>query len=415
MDFEAALISKILLENCMEEAIDLQVSEELFVDNIGTWNYILSTFRQHGGLPPIDLVKKQFEIDIQDIETPISLLVLELQKRWTHNAIADGMKRQAELLKNRDPMGALEDMRKTILSADKAVRVSRDVNITEDPESRIKAYDEIIKAEGMIGIPSPWACLNEVTQGFQGGMLIMVVGRGGVGKSWVEVVLGNYFWSMGYIPILFSREMMVDQIIRRFDSVNSNLPFARFKAGLLTTQEYERWVSSLKAMRGGTAFWVTGDDDGAMGMSGIRAKVKRYKPHIILIDGAYLIRDERGGKAHWDRFANVCWDLKLLARDEDVPVIISHQFNLDGKGLKGDADTLKYGDVQMWFDLIIGLYQTDDLKLDKEMLFKINKYRDGTTLDWVTDWDLEAMKFDVKVGEDDIPQKSINPNEELDY
>ena len=47
MDFENALLSKILLEGCMEEVIDLQVSSDLFVDHLPTWKYLLSTFKKH--------------------------------------------------------------------------------------------------------------------------------------------------------------------------------------------------------------------------------------------------------------------------------------------------------------------------------------------------------------------------------
>jgi hypothetical protein len=415
MDFENVLLSKILLEGCIEEVIDLQVSSDLFIDYRSTWNYLLSTFKKHGGVPPIEHVRQKFGIEIEDHETPVSFLVEELQKRWTHNKVAEGMKRQAQLLKAKNPQAALEDMREVLLAADQTVRVSRDVNITEDPESRIADYEDIIKAEGMLGLPSPWPCLDEVTQGFQDGNLIMIAGRAKTGKTWAEVILSRHFWSLGYLPLLFSREMMVEQIIRRFDAVNAQLPFQRFKAGLLTTDEYERWVQTLKSMKGSTPFWVTGDDDGAVGISGIISKVHRYKPRVVLIDGGYLIRDERGGKASWERFANVCWDLKRAARKEDIPIIITHQFTQEGKGLKGDADTLKFGDVHMWFDLILGMYQTEALKLDKEMLFRINAQREGSTLEWVTDWDLEKMKFDVKMGEDDIPAVPVDPDEVVEY
>jgi hypothetical protein len=133
-----------------------------------------------------------------------------------------------------------------------------------------------------------------------------------------------------------------------------------------------------------------------MGVTAIAAKIQRYKPDIVYVDGGYLIADDRKAKEGWEKFKNVCWDLKKLALRENIPIVMTHQFNKEGKGLDGNADTLKYGDVQMWFDLIVGVYQDEALRNNKEMLFKINKQREGANIEWVADWDLDKMKFEAR-------------------
>ena len=148
-----------------------------------------------------------------------------------------------------------------------------------------------------------------------------------------------------------------------------------------------------------------GDDGGNdLGVTGITAKIHRYRPHIVYIDGAYLINDDRGGKAGWERFGNVCQDLKRMAQREKIPVVVTHQFNAEGKGMDGSEETLKYGDVQMWFDLILGCYQSEDLRENKEMLIKILKHREGEKLKMVSEWDLENMSFEYRPGEDDLQE-----------
>ena len=70
---------------------------------------------------------------------------------------------------------------------------------------------------------------------------------------------------------------------------------------------------------------------------------------------------------------------------------------------------MKFGDVQMWFDLMIGLFQSEDMRLNKEMLFKILKQREGEKKEWVAEWELETMSFDTKaMGYDDIPEEKID-------
>jgi hypothetical protein len=149
--------------------------------------------------------------------------------------------------------------------------------------------------------------------------------------------------------------------------------------------------------------WISGDIDSSMGVSSVASKIDKYRPKMVWIDGVYMMRDERNAKPSWEKFTHICEDLKTLAQKKKTPIGVSHQFNLSGKGEDGNADTLKYADVQMWFDVMLGMYQTDDLRANKEMLFKINKLREGNPTQWVTSWDLDAMDFGVQVsGVDDV-------------
>ena len=177
-----------------------------------------------------------------------------------------------------------------------------------------------------------------------------------------------------------------------------------------------RWEERLKELETKQQMWIIGDEDG-MGVTSIAAKIQRYRPSIVYIDGGYLLDDDRRAKEGWEKFKNICHDLKKLALREKIPIVMSHQFTKEGKGLDGDADTLKYGDVQMWFDLIIGIYQDEALRNNKEMLFKINKHREGAKIEWVSDWDLDAMKFDAKPV-NDLPWANAVPYDQegpIDY
>jgi len=407
MDLERALISKVLFDKCYSDAVDEHIVEELFVEHREVWKWVVEEYKKHGDEPPVDFLEErwpQFEFGMSEGSVPF--LVEELKKRRVKSLIIDSIRKQGDLIKAKDPMAALDEVRTLLIKADMETRPSRDVNLTENPLDRRKKYDEIVNAGGVTGMPSPWPPLDEETQGFHPEDLIMFAGRAGVGKTFTEMVLARYHWSLGYVPLVFSREMAVWQIIRRIDAINAELPYKRFRGGQLSSDELERWMQALKDMEGGTPFWVSGDDD-VLGVSGIEAKIKKYRPHGVYIDGAYLIGDERGAKAVWEKFLNVCWDLKKLARRVKLPIFVTHQFNLSGLGEKGTADTMKFGDVKMWFDLMIGQYQDESMKLNKEMLFKIIKQREGDEVQWVSEWDLDRMCFGhKKSGHDDIPDEA---------
>lgn len=410
MDFEAALISRVLSnpEDYLK-VVDSRVSAELFIDHSALWGWISESYREHSGLPPEELVRERFPNFefINSQNTPITIFIDELKKRHVHNTIMEHQSSLIKFLKNKDPLAALEVMQECVLKVEKETRSCRDFSFTEQIDERLKQYEKAQVSGGVTGIPTPWRCLNEKTQGFHEEELIMIAGRGGVGKTWAEVVLAWYNWTQGYKPLLFSKEMATWQIVRRLDAVHAKLPYSRFKAGMLTSEEYDRWRRYLAELHKWHSFWVVGDDDGFMGVTGIAAKIQRYKPHIVYIDGGYLIADDRKARDGWEQFKNVCWDLKRLALRERIPIVMTHQFSKEGKGLEGNADTLKYGDVQMWFDLIVGVYQDEALKNNKEMLFKINKHREGSNTEWVSDWDLDYMKFDEKQ-QNDLPN-GVNP------
>lgn len=409
MDYEAALISKVFEQNDLNKIFDERVKPELFVSYKKIWDFVLETYSKHGGLPPREVIETKYPhfdfIDVKDV--PFSFLSDEMKKRHVHNILTEAMKDQAEKLKGKDPFAALEVMREALMHADLEARPSFDLNFVEDTKERIERYDEASISCGVTGIPTPWDCLNEVTQGMHPEDLIMIAGRGGVGKSWAEFMFAINNWTNGYIPLIFSREMAVWQVARRLDAIHARLPYRNFKSGNLSTEEKNRWDEAMKHLKGSRPFWITGDDgDGHLGVTAIRAKIHRYRPHIVYIDGAYLIQDDRGGKQMWERFSNVCQDLKRLAQNENIPIVVTHQFNTAGKGMDGSEDTLKYGDVQMWFDLIIGCYQSEELKDNKEMLFKIVKHREGEKLQWVSDWDLDKMSFELKKDNesDEVPE-----------
>lgn len=419
MDYEASLISTAILEDKVGDIVDSSVLEEYFVAHKEVWDFVKGTYSEHGKPPPKEMVAQYFpDFKIVNTGVPITLAIGELKKRYVHNSLRDSLRSMARLMEQGEPLKAFDVMKEAVVKVDVGDVTSKDVNLTENPLTRMDQYHEVAKAEGMVGIPTPWKLLNEATLGFQPEDLIMLAGRGGVGKTWGEVVMAVTEWQQGYLPLVISNEMSVRQMVRRIDATNARLPYQRFRAGMLGGEELERWERALQDMDGGLPFWVSGDRR-HLTVTGIRAKIRKYRPNIVWIDGGYLLDDELGGKAMWERWSNVCKGLKQLAQDEGIPIGLSHQFNLEGKKEGGTADTLKYGDVQMWFDLIVGMYQSEDLRASLEMLFKILKMREGEgSAEWVSGWDLNNMEFpDKGQSTDDLGafEQSNIMNETIDY
>ncbi len=404
MDYEGALISKIVNEDQMTEVVNEGVMPDLFEMYQREWAYLVNFFKKYGKGPPISKFKAMFpEFVFESSDPPLSFLIEELRDRNTYNIGVQAMKDAAKCFKEKSPKEGIEVFRKAVLDYDARTRPSRDVNFTDNPLARLTEYNDVARMGGITGLTSPWPSLDEITLGFQPEELWMIAARSSVGKSWCEIVGARHHWANGIKTLLFSKEMAVEQFIKRLDAVHAGVAHRRLRSGQLTAEEYVRYEETLKSLEGTMPFWVSGDADLGGGVSGVWAKINKYKPRSVWIDGLYVMEDERRGRSEPERLKNISLDLKQCARQEGVTIFITHQFNLAGVGDQGTADTLSYGDLKKWFDGIIGMYQTDDLRLNREMLFRLLKNREGDLFQWVSSWDLEHMTFSEKSqSEDDI-------------
>lgn len=403
MDVETGLISKIILENKMIEVVDEGLKPELFYDKKSEWEYLSSFFSEHGAVPNTDIFEKEFpEFEFKSyVDVPLTYLITELRKKKAYSIAAETLKKAANLLKEKDPFGAIEAYKRCVLDTESDARPSKDYNLTENPMARLDEYHKL--EGGITGFTTPWAVLDEATLGYQNEQLVLLVARSAIGKTWYETINARWCWGLGHVPLLITKEMSVKQIVQRIDAIHARLNFQRFRSKQLTTNELGYYEEALKEMENKQPFYVSGDDIGTGDVSGVAAKIEKYHPDIVFIDGVYFLGDVRKATTRHERLEHIFEDLKKVARNFSIPVVLTHQFNKEGADDKGTADTLAYADVQKWCDLIIGMYQTEDLRLNKEMEFKILKQRDGIKCSFVTSWDLDNMNFVTKGGIDDVP------------
>ena len=128
-------------------------------------------------------------------------------------------------------------------------------------------------------------------------------------------------------------------------------------------------------------------------MSQVAAKIERYKPDIVYIDGMYLMDDDQRARDNWLKIGNISRDLKKLAKRTLTPILATVQFNRQADNSKGDASNIAYGDIAKDADVILGLFQDEDQFLAKRMTLKVLKQREGQRPEIELDWDLNNMKF----------------------
>lgn len=395
MDIEQAFLSHIIEKRDIDKAINQQVRPTLFEgEGEKVWEWMLGFYRDFGDCPSLPAVKKVFPYFEEDnsAELPLMYLITELRKRRVHNVLREGASEVAKLLKVKDPYGAADVWRRTLLVADEDVRPSRDISWIKDPEKRVEYYEELKKVKGVDGLETPWPTLNELTQGMHPEELWMVVGRQGLGKSWTLVAMTYHAWQEGKSPLIITKEMSTQQILRRIDAIHFKLPYMELRSGKLDGFKEMEWRENLKELKSKNDLWVSGDDDEG-GVSGVLAKIEMYKPDVCLIDGGYFLTDERKGESIWQKIDNIAKDLKSAARRTEIPIVASFQLNRKATSAKGGAEDIALGDIAKHADVIIGIFQDAAQKEDKQITLKVLKQREGPIGSWECAWNFSSMEL----------------------
>jgi replicative DNA helicase len=223
-----------------------------------------------------------------------------------------------------------------------------------------------------------------------------------VHNTFMLVVFAEYAWANGLNVLFINNEMSEEQIGKRFDAVHFKLPYKEFRAGLLPDELEKRYFEGLQELEGENPIWVISDVSGVMS---IASKIDQYKPDIVMIDGMYLLNDDRKGDSRWERVTNVSRDLKKLAQQKRVPIIATTQFNRATDETRVERVTLSnigFSDsLGQDSDIVLGLFRTRDMELNNEMLVRMLKVREGQPVDFSLLWDLRRMEFKVIATQDE--------------
>ena len=394
MDIEQALISRVVHADEMGKAIDENLSARLFDGpSREVWEWCIEHYRTHGVSPGSDALSQAHpSYELMPTTETVSYYASQLRHKFAYNTALEHMREAGQILaENGDPMDAVEIMREAVQQVDDLGSATADVDWAYTVDERFQKYRDLADAKGIDGIESGFPTLDLSTQGFHPEELVFIVARQGVGKTWLEVVMAHHNWMTGHKPILFSKEMSSFQIARRLDSRNFKLPYQELRSGKLDFHTESRWKEEMDKIRGERPFYIIGEEGG--GVSLVAAKIERYKPDIVYIDGMYLMEDDRRGDSSWQRITNVARDLKRLAKRAQIPIVVSMQFNRSASDSRGDASQIAYADVAKEADLILGMFQTEDQRLNRIMELRILKQREGERGTISLVWDMENMDF----------------------
>ncbi|MEY2954433.1 MAG: hypothetical protein RL530_34 [Actinomycetota bacterium] len=229
------------------------------------------------------------------------------------------------------------------------------------------ALDDIEAASNrggdMVGVPTGFAELDDLTHGMHPGQLIIVAARPAVGKSTLCVdFVRNAAIRYNKPAILFSLEMGAAEIAMRILSAETSIPLQNMRKGTVENSDWTK-MAAVRGQLNEAPLYI--DDSPNLTLVEIRAKcrrlVKQFGLKLIVIDYLQLLTSGKKVESRQQEVSEFSRALKLLAKELQVPVIAISQLNRkseDTKDKKPEISQLREsGSLEQDADVVLLLHR----------------------------------------------------------
>jgi replicative DNA helicase len=242
--------------------------------------------------------------------------------------------------------------------------------------------DELHKqGEGLRGVPTGFADLDDTLAGMQKSNLLILAARPGVGKTSlalniIQSLAVKYKRPVGF----FSLEMSKDELIERLLVGQADIDAWKLKTGKLDADEFTK-LSDAFGILAEAPIYI--DDTPALSILEMRTKARRLQVEkgldLLVIDYLQLARS-RQLENRVQEVSEISQGLKNLARELKIPILCVSQLSraVEQRGTKRPqlSDLRESGSIEQDADVVMFLWREDDENLENYTL-DIAKHRNG--------------------------------------
>lgn len=249
---------------------------------------------------------------------------------------------------------------------------------SEDTKKDIlfEIYEDMETDRGEIaGIDTGYYDLNELTGGLQNSELTVVAARPSVGKTAFALNLALNTAYRGTVVDLFSLEMPEKQLTHRFLSAIGNVDLAKWKNPYRRfTDEDRDKISRAIGIYDNMNIYI--HDESRQTVADIRAHVRKTRKkhpdakHFVIVDYLQLLTPLKPRETRNLEVAEMSRELKNLAGENDIPVILLSQLSRGIENRKDKrpmlSDLRDSGAVEQDANNVIFLHRDDYYDHDSE-------------------------------------------------
>jgi replicative DNA helicase len=405
IDIERGAISKLLETRDIGPFKDARIGAAFFTgDHLNAWNFIERTLAETGEAPTLRVFKKKFPAyRLESVggeagtEEPAAYWIVELRKKAKHNSLVGAVRDASDKLRGMDADSALALLKQKIALVDLDIEETSDIDITKDTADRKLAYLERKKSQGIKGLATGIKGLDSLFGGLEQGTLTVIIGVTGVGKTWLQIVIGAHLQLQNCKVLHLGTEMSNETMRQRYEAMlfalaYGHFDYSGFRRGDLPPEKERQFFEFLDSDLPAFEPLILGT---ATGVSGVAAQIEKNQPDIVLIDSVYLMEDDLSAKDDWLRVAHITRGLKVLAKRLKVPIVVATQANKNTSKKTGpELESIMYSQAAgQDADAVYAVFSDDIMREDREMCVKALKQREGSLGRLVMNWDFSKMDF----------------------
>lgn len=293
--------------------------------------------------------------------------------------------------------GEMEDMmdhaEKLILDVTRRRKTSDFQSSNEVVNSVIENIHKMSQQKsGVTGVATGYRDLDNTTNGFQRGDLIILAARPSMGKTAFALNVAMQIAQLNHqAAAIFSLEMPASQLISRMLSAKSRVSGGQLRTGFLNNQEWNQLNEAAADLKA-TKIFI--DDSPNVRVSDIFSKCRKLQAEhglaVILIDYIQLISGNgKNSDNRQQEVSEISRGLKGLARELQVPVIALSQLSRSVEKREDKrpmlSDLRESGALEQDADIVMFLYRDEYYQREKseegteKTEINIAKHRNGPT------------------------------------
>ncbi|MFE3866152.1 replicative DNA helicase [Streptomyces goshikiensis] len=218
------------------------------------------------------------------------------------------------------------------------------------------------------GVRTGFRDLDIMTNGLQPGQLVIIGARPAVGKSTLALdITRECSIKYGCTAVFFSLEMGRSEIVQRLYSAEAHVALHHIRAGSVNDDDLARMAAHTPSIERAP---LIVDDSSNLSMAEIRSRARRIKRSrnglaLVVVDYLQLLQVGRGRRAEsrQQEVSEMSRDLKMLAKELDVPVLALSQLNRgpEQRVLKRPvvSDLRESGSIEQDADMVILIHRED--------------------------------------------------------
>lgn len=242
--------------------------------------------------------------------------------------------------------------------------------------------DELHKqGEGIRGVATGFADLDDALAGMQKSNLLILAARPGVGKTSLALNIAENVSVKNKRPLgFFSLEMSREELVDRLLVAEADIDAWKLKTGKLSADDFTKLSNAMGELAEAPLYI---DDTPALSILEMRTKARRLQVEhgldLLVVDYLQLARS-RNLENRVQEVSEISQGLKNLARELKIPVLALSQLSraVETRGGKKPqlADLRESGSIEQDADVVMFLWREDDENPENIML-DIAKHRNG--------------------------------------